>query len=464
MLQKNVEKSNQTAIKDTGWKLVIPFFAVLGILTVVSFLIPLRPTQSQMEKRNLAQFPAFSWEALVSGSYFDDITLWFSDTFPGREGWLSLSTQLNTLHGYSDINISGQLKDTEQIPPQEEPAALPAEETRERETVAAAETAPSTEVTHETEPDQWGGVDAGNLAEDDVIGDVAVIQIGDTAFNALGFSQMCSDWYARTLTDFSEEMAQLGVRVVSAPAPTSVGILIEPEYLEMLQCADQNEMIQYIHSQMGDQVIKVDTYDALVSHNDEYIYFRTDHHWTARGAYYAYEAICQALGYEAVPLEELEEWNQGEFKGSLYYKAYRPRKLKVDELIAYIPKGDIEMRVRSFYYEGTVRPVIQDMSQREVNTKYNAFLFSDNAMVELTNRDLPDGPSCVVIKDSFGNCLVPFLVQNYYKVYALDYRKFHEADLKKFLEKFPADDVIFCPYLIAIQSQDGNKMIENRCG
>ena len=68
--------------QDTGIRLVIPFLVVLAVLTVVSFIIPLRPTQSQMEKRNLAQFPEFSWEALAEGSYFDDITTWFSDTFP----------------------------------------------------------------------------------------------------------------------------------------------------------------------------------------------------------------------------------------------------------------------------------------------------------------------------------------------------------------------------------------------
>ena len=77
--------------KDTGLRWAVPFLLTLAVLTVVSFIIPLRPTQSQSEKRNLAEFPAFSWDSLVSGDYFDDITLWFSDTFPGRENWLEVS-------------------------------------------------------------------------------------------------------------------------------------------------------------------------------------------------------------------------------------------------------------------------------------------------------------------------------------------------------------------------------------
>ena len=94
-----MKKDNNTS----GFRLALPFFVTLAVLTVVSFLIPLRPTQSQMEKRNLAQFPELTREAVVSGSYFDDISTWFSDTFPGRERWLTLSRDIQSLHGHSEI-------------------------------------------------------------------------------------------------------------------------------------------------------------------------------------------------------------------------------------------------------------------------------------------------------------------------------------------------------------------------
>lgn len=84
-------KNEQNKKPDTGLRWAMPFLVTLALLTVVSFIIPLRPTQSQSEKRNLAEFPAFSMDALLSGDYFDDITLWFSDTFPGRETWLDTS-------------------------------------------------------------------------------------------------------------------------------------------------------------------------------------------------------------------------------------------------------------------------------------------------------------------------------------------------------------------------------------
>ena len=85
--------------RSSGFRLVIPFFIVLGLMTVVSFIIPLRPTVSNSEKRELAKFPEFSVNALLDGSYFDDITTWFSDTFPGRESWITMSNYISSIHG-----------------------------------------------------------------------------------------------------------------------------------------------------------------------------------------------------------------------------------------------------------------------------------------------------------------------------------------------------------------------------
>lgn len=455
MTEKNQEKKH-----GSGFRLVIPFFVVLALLTVVSFCIPLRPTQSQMEKRNLAQFPELTVEALVSGTYFDDITTWFSDTFPGRESWLNLSATIDTFHGYSEITIQGDLPQVETVPPITE---KPEQQEQTENDPSDAMSEETEEVSTEPAETEWGGVDV-NEDLDVELGESAVIQIGESAFNAVGFSQKYSDVYAQTITDFAAKVKDQGIRVVSAPCPTAVGILIEPEYLEMMNCADQNEMIRYLHGQMSDDIIKVDTYAALVPHNSEYIYFRTDHHWTARGAYYSYAAICEALGYEAAALEDFEEWDQGEFEGSLYWKAANFRKLKLDTLIAYVPPGDIEMTIYNNNGHGRAGELIQDMTNRERNAKYSAFICSDNPLTEITNHSIPDGPSCILIKDSFGNCLAPFLTQNYHKVYVLDYRKYNQGGLSWLLEQYEdVEDVIFAPYVIATQAVDGNQMIYNRC-
>lgn len=431
-----------------GLALVLPFFLTLAVLTVVSFWIPLRPDFSDSEKRELTPFPEFSVENLLSGDYFDDITLWFSDTFPGRERWIGISQRLSNFHGHSAIAIEGPLTVSDAIPIQEETQpeqAVPVE-------TAAQETAP-------TEAEGWGGVDAANQEID--LG--AAIQIGDAGYNQLGFNELQSNRYIATINRFADQCAEFGARVISAPCPTSIGVMVEEKYLQMLNCAPQDEILSYLHSGMNDNVVTVDTFTNLVAHNDEYIYFRTDHHWTALGAYYAYESLCETLGYEAAPLESFELWNQGDFTGSLYGKVRWPSKLRMDTLDTYVPQGDITMYAHFKNNQNKAEyPLISDWSDKNINAKYSAFLGSDCPMVEIINESLPDAPKAVVIKDSFGNCYVPFLTQNYSEIYAIDYRKFGIMKLSYLIDTYDIDDVIVAPYLIATQAIDGNDMFHKQ--
>lgn len=433
-----------------------PFFVVLAVLTVISFIIPLRPVRSQSEKRNLAQFPEFSWEALTSGTYFDDITLWFSDTFPGREGWLELSSSVSELHGYSEISIQGDLPMSDQIPVIPDPTKPSTEPTQPTQTEPTEATEPTEEsiviqeVTQPTgEVEEWGGVNAGENAQIMYSGNT--IQIGDTAFGYCIFNQYGSDLYAQTISDAAAALADKDVRVVSMPLPTSIGIMVEKEYQEKLGCAPQDEIINYMFSQMDDSVVKVNLYSTLVEHNDEYIYFRTDHHWTARGAYYAYVELCETLGYEAAPLDAFEERDMGTFAGGLYYGVAHTSKLRKDTVYAYMPQGDIELLICKDGKNGFDWPLLTDMSQKAENTKYMTFLAGDHAMCIVTNNSIPDGPSCVVVKDSYGNPLVTLLAQTYHKVYAIDYRSYYATSLTRFVVEHDIDDVILTNNLNAAQ-------------
>lgn len=466
------ERNHINKMPGSSFLLALPFFLVLTVLTVISFLIPLRPSYSASEKRELTPFPEFSVSGLVSGAYFDDITLWFSDTFPGREDWLTLSQYTTTFHGYSEIAIDGTLTVSDQIPmetipvptkpaPSEEPEPPVAETAPEEQTEAPQETEPVTEATEAPAEEQTVPTEPSGFVDMDLneISLGAAIQIGDTGYNQLGFSKTQSDRYATTVSKFADAMAEKGVRVISAPAPTSVGIMVAKADLAQLGCAPQDDMLAYLHGSMSDNVIKVDTFSNLVKHNDEYIYFRTDHHWTQLGAYYAYEALCQTLGYETVPLEDYELWCQGDFTGSLYGKVRWPNKLKVDILDAYVPQGDLTMYC---YFRGsnvpTEWPIISDRTGEDRSSRYSCFLGSDAPMVHIINNDLPDGPNCVVLKDSFGNAYVPFLTQHYHNVYALDYRTYKEMQISTFVDTYDIDDVIVAPYLIATQANDGNSM------
>lgn len=389
--------------KDKKDIYAVPFFVVLTILTIVAFIIPLRPTRSYNEKRNLAEFPEFSVEVLASGSYFDDISTWFSDTFPGRESWIEGAILMQSLHGYSDVTIYAQTNQNEEIlavPTPTEPAATEMLQTKPEteltappDETAPAATRPPLELVEmpDAPVEEWGGVDAG--ATDAVISGT-VIQIGDSAFKIFTSSQSASDRYAETLNDFADLMEPKGVRVICAMPPQAVGIMVEQKYMEQLYCDDQEAALDYVLSQMNDNVVKVNMFQRLVEHNDEYLYFRTDHHWTALGAYYAYEEICAMTGMEAAPLENFEVWDQGDFTGTLYAACAKRKQLRIDTCYAYNPPGNLTTYITDDKYGTFETEVLTDMSNAGIGSKYYVFIYGDNALTEITNHDIPEGKNC----------------------------------------------------------------------
>lgn len=449
--------ANDIRSRKNGFRFVLPFFAVLALLAVIALIPALRPEVSYREKRPLAKFPAFSMEALVSGSYFNDISLWYSDTFPGRELWLDASQELSSLHGYGEISIQGDLPEVEEvpdIPAPTRPAAVPTEPEKVEETEETAEIEEAPETTLNTDPAELEAY----------ISETSIIQIGGSAFHPLGFSQVQSDYYIAALNYLNNKVQALdGVRVISAPAPTAIGIKVDPSYLKMLRSADQGQTLDYIHGSLAEEIVTVDTHSALLKHKDEYLFFHSDHHWTALAAYYSYEAVCEALGMTPRPLEDFTMIDEGEFQGSLYSRVTKPKELEKDIVYAYDPPGNVRMDIWAGgqqWYAGTI---IRDYTQKNINSKYVAFLESDQPMVRIINEDLPDAKNCVIVKDSFGNCFVPYFSQNYHTVYAIDYRKYSQTNMASFAEKYDVQDIIFAPNLMATQSTVGVPMLAMQC-
>lgn len=224
--------------------------------------------------------------------------------------------------------------------------------------------------------------------------------------------------------------------------------MVEQQYLEKLNSVDQAFTLEEMHRQLNDNVIAVDTVSALQAHNSEYIYFRTDHHWTALGAYYAYAAICEELGMEPAELSDFTLSDRGDFKGTHSSKVARPQKLKIDNLIAYVPPQEIAASV--VYEWGSKEvPLLKDIPDEKIFSKYLTFLGSDYELMALVNEEIQDDSTCLVVKDSYGNAFAPFVTQNYHTVYVMDYRSFHRGSLSKFVEEYNVDDVWFIPYMIA---------------
>ena len=96
--------------------------------------------------------------------------------------------------------------------------------------------------------------------------------------------------------------------------------------------------------------------------------------------------------------------------------------------------------------------IIYDVSDYPAGVKYSTYIGGDNPFTTITNNEKTDGSACVVVKESFGNAFVPFLVDNYQYVYIVDYR-YWQGNVGDLVKEKGAKDVIFLNNLSMIRNK-----------
>ena len=177
----------------------------------------------------------------------------------------------------------------------------------------------------------------------------------------------------------------------------------------------------------------------LNEHKDEEIFYRTDHHWTTLGAYYAYAALCETMGLEAQPLECFRvNTVSTNFYGTAYsssgYTWVRP-----DHIESFVDE-DAALSVIS-YRSGL--PVEGGLYRRENLTQkdqYTYFLGGNTPEVVLTGKH-SQLPKLVMIRDSYSDSLVPFLLEHFSEIRMLDLR-YYLGSVKQYAEEHQADQIL----------------------
>lgn len=442
---------------------VVAFFAVLLIGMIISLIIPLRPTVSALEKRELAKFPEFSVETLLSGEYFDGIDTWFSDTFPFREALTGLNTKLTSWYGFGD-RVSSMTDNTgDEIPdiptrPADNVIASEADTTENAEHVNQPSAENTTEATTEnkTEPESEKETEKTTETQPkktETLGGILIA--GGAAYEYYNFVQSTADEYIGVINRAAKKLKGKA-DVYDVIVPTSIDITLDDATRKNVSSSDQKKAIDYFYGSMTKRVNTVNIYDTLRDHRKEYIYYRTDHHWTALGAYYGYVETVKSAGKKPVDIKKFEKVSYGEFLGSFYGDSRQNKKLKkkADELIAYKPYYSTTLEYTDNRGVKYTWPLVNDVSSYNTAYKYSCFAAGDQPYVKITNNDIKSKDTCVVVKESFANAMLPYLAGNYKKVYVLDYR-YWKGDFFGFIEKKGIDDVFFINNISATR----NKML-----
>lgn len=409
-------------------------------------------TVSEIEKRNLKTKPEFSFSALFSGSYTKDFEEYYSDTFPFRDFFLNVNKKITSPFtensGGDGLSIVGKNDGGDQLGGGEADIPLNPDLTAPSSSENVSESESEGDVTQEDMNDH----------EIQTRGYVIIDQTRKAAMELYTADSRNKD-YAAVMNALAAKLPKSQVYVLLAP--TSIEFYSPDKYHSGNQ--SQKKGIAMAYDAMNNNIKKVDAYSQIARHTSEYIYFRTDHHWTARGAYYGYTAFAKAAGLTPKPLSSYQSGKIDGFVGSLYGATQNEiLKNNPDYVEYFLPQTNA---VGVYSYDAAMTNQIPlEIVRTEVqnSNKYLAFIQGDTPVAKITT-DNKNGKKVIVVKESYGNALVPFLIENYEEIYVTDPRKI-DMNLPAFIEEHGIQDVLMVNYAFAPYNSGYMKSLKKMVG
>lgn len=442
--RKFTKQQKKTIMKFRAFSVRI--FAGLMLLGgVLGLLFFFRPSTSAVEKRELTKFPKLTLASFLDGSFCSDVSLWYSDTYPMRDALIAADQSLKSAYGItSSTMMVGGHQQGDEIPTETAKADIeeePEEETAQEETPETEEekTPVSAPDSKDMEAEIQNQIQKGLYVKD------------GAAYSVYYYNQSAAETYTNALNQAAKEL-EGQADVYSILVPNNSGAMLSEKELNGLGGSDQIQAIAYYHS-LYDGVKPVETIETLREHNDEYLYFRTDHHWTQLGAYYVYQNFCEEKGIQAHDLSDFDTMTFSPFLGTFYTELKNQDMAEnPDTVEAYVPMGTNDMTY--WDTDGTEYQwnIIEDVSTWDKSSGYYCYIGGDKPLSIIENPEIDDGSSCLVLKESYGNCFVPFLVDHYETVYIVDFR-YANVNVVDYVKENNIQDLIIMNNITIIGSE-----------
>ena len=204
------------------------------------------------------------------------------------------------------------------------------------------------------------------------------------------------------------------------------------------QNADMDKLFKAV-KKMGYEPIDVRD-DLAGASKKQQVYYRTDHHWTTDGAYVAYRKAAEIMKLKSETEYEAKVVKK-DFVGTLYSKSGFTNGRK-DAIKIYLPKGDKYLNSVIRYKDKKEKTTMYyDMDNLDIKDAYTVFGGTNQSLITIStptkkNRHL------LVVKDSYANCFIPFLTQDYRTITIVDPRYYYE-NIATVMKADEIDDVLF---------------------
>lgn len=443
MLNDNNEKLPKNENEKRERRLMIANAAALTIVFAAIALFMTfgkRPNVSYEENRDLEKPPVFTWEEYWKGNVTEQFGKYYNDTVPLRATWKLVISEFRAHLG---IKYDGGVTIVGKLPVIDEPGNTSTPENSNPNIPAVVIPKPENSIPAVVIPPKPGEQNSSQEQSGEVSGKVMVLNDGRAflLFKDADNLDWAAELGASVINSAKEKLPDLNV--YSLIPPTAVSFYLPEKYAELSD--SERDHIDRSNALLKN-VTAIDAYSALEAHTSEDIYFRTDHHWTQLGAYYAAEEFAKAAD---VPFDELSQYERREipsFVGKMYAMSEYNQLVKdnPETFVYYIPKGEHQ----TTFYDGSLQ-----------NPREHSYFYAQDELFEPTdlyltymnsNWDIAhvsggaqNGRKLLILKNSYGNALAPCLFNSFEDIWVVDIN-WNDIDITEFAKQNGITDLLYC--------------------
>lgn len=420
------------------FNVIAPFVLIIGIMLGTFFSN--KESISELEKRKFAILPELTLNNWMSGIFSSSVEDYLSDHVICRNSFITLSDNCKELYNFKLISP---------VNPESDGVLVKIKTTR------------KSKMSEGMQPPKDVPNSRALLLDtnQELVSTEGIYIYDSCAYQFFGGSKNSASRYAKSINTIISSLSD-SIRVYALLVPSSTEFFLpKDKYKGKSKSEEAN--INYVYSKLSPKIRTTNIYNRLASHNREYLYFKTDHHWTARGAYYAYLEFSGTAGFVPTPLSEMKPtFMKSSFLGSLYALT-RHLSLKGNpDRIEYFDKN---FNGAKAYFK--MKPSENWKKTQIVNKKgeygigYGVFLGIDYPIMKIEGS-VKNGRNLMVIKDSYANAFIPFLVAHFEKIFVADIRYF-PYKITSFVKDNRVNEVLIMNHVVTANSPfSSNKLIK----
>lgn len=242
----------------------------------------------------------------------------------------------------------------------------------------------------------------------------------------------------KAIKSFSESQSKIPVRMMLVPDAANV---LNHSLPALAKPEDQTQMFSMVRKDLGDSVEWIDVSTELNKHKTEKIYYKTDHHWTTLGAFYAFQAAAPSLGIDGDLLGKYVSYTVSDsFNGMLASKSGVNFGEK-EQIDIYVPTEEDTDLIVDYVDEGKRSTSLYDSSKLKEKDQYTVFLGGNSSLLDIRTVSTST-KRLLLVKDSFANSFIPFLTPYYREIVVVDPR-YYSGTINDLMDSYRISEVLF---------------------